>query len=89
MRRFLRRHGLGTTLGTLFLVSWLCQAVSQYYEARIEPGPVDWQAFWGAFGTSTFENWQSEFLQLFTFVMLTKWLYEAGSHESKDLPEDS
>jgi len=30
------------------------------------------------------ENWQSEFLQLLTFVVLTAVLIHRGSHESKD-----
>ena len=33
---------------------------------------------------STFENWQSEFLQLFTMVVLTAFLIHKGSHESRD-----
>jgi hypothetical protein len=37
-----------------------------------------------AWGLSTFENWQSEFLQLLTFVVLTAFLVHRGSHESKD-----
>lgn len=33
------------------------------------------------------ENWQSEFLQLFTFVVLTTYLVHRNSHESKDSSE--
>ena len=32
----------------------------------------------------TAENWQSEFLQLLTFVVATAYLIHKGSHESKD-----
>ena len=35
----------------------------------------------------TLENWQSEFLQLLTFVILTSFLIHRGSHESKDTDE--
>jgi hypothetical protein len=35
----------------------------------------------------TFENWQSELLQLLTFVALTTYLVHRGSHESKDTDE--
>jgi hypothetical protein len=39
------------------------------------------------FGRSTFENWQSEFLQLFSFVVLSALLIHRGSAESKDSDE--
>src|SRR3712207_4419059 len=39
-------------------------------------------------GRATFENWQSEFLQLLTFVVLTTFLIHKGSHESKDSDEE-
>jgi hypothetical protein len=38
-------------------------------------------------GSVTFENWQSELLQLLTFVALTTYLVHRGSHESKDTDE--
>jgi hypothetical protein len=34
---------------------------------------------------ATFENWESEFLQMASFVCLTIWLRQKGSAESKDL----
>jgi hypothetical protein len=37
---------------------------------------------------ATFENWQSEFLQLFTFVVLTTFLIHKGSHESRDTDDE-
>jgi hypothetical protein len=33
---------------------------------------------------STFENWQSEFLQVFIFIVLTTFLVHRMSHESPD-----
>ena len=41
-----------------------------------------WQ-FW----ESTLENWQSEFLQLFSFVVLASLFIHKGSAESKDSDE--
>ena len=38
----------------------------------------------GAFLSSLFENWESEFLQMWVFVMLTAYLFQRGSPESKD-----
>ena len=37
----------------------------------------------GHFGEATFENWESEFLQMACFVLLTVFLYQRGSSESK------
>ena len=36
------------------------------------------------FGQSTLENWQSEFLQLFSFVVFSAVLIHRGSAESRD-----
>ena len=35
-------------------------------------------------GQSTFENWQSEFLQVFVFGVVTTFLVHRKSHESPD-----
>ncbi len=37
------------------------------------------------FGEATFENWESEFLQMGSYVLLTVWLRQRGSAESKSL----
>lgn len=37
---------------------------------------------------ATMENWQSEFLQLLAFVVLTTYFIHKGSHESKDTDEE-
>jgi hypothetical protein len=36
------------------------------------------------FGEWTFQNWQSEFLEVFVLIVLTAYLIHKGSHESKD-----
>ena len=38
----------------------------------------------GHFIEATFENWESEFLQMALFVVCTMFLYQKGSSESKD-----
>ena len=38
----------------------------------------------GHFLQTTFENWESEFLQMALFLILTMFLYQKGSSESKD-----
>jgi hypothetical protein len=41
----------------------------------------------GDFVEATFENWESEFLQMGMYVVLTAVLYQRGSSESKPLNE--
>jgi hypothetical protein len=41
----------------------------------------------GHFGEAVFENWESEFLQMASYVVLTAWLFQRGSAESKPLDE--
>lgn len=38
----------------------------------------------GAFLSGVFENWESEFLQMSAYVVLTAYLFQRGSAESKD-----
>jgi hypothetical protein len=40
------------------------------------------------FGEAVFENWESEFLQMGAYVLLTVWLVQRGSAESKPLDSD-
>jgi hypothetical protein len=80
MKRYpLGNYGLAIVLTALFLASWGAQAI---FEVAI--GDESWVHFWA----STTENWQSEFLQLLTFVVLTKTFVFKGSHESKDSADD-
>ena len=37
------------------------------------------------FGSAVMENWQSEYLQFTLFILLTVWLVQRGSPESKEL----
>ncbi|WIB67014.1 hypothetical protein DEI93_13780 [Curtobacterium sp. MCBD17_035] len=41
----------------------------------------------GDFVEATFENWESEFLQMGSYVVLTSFLFQRGSSESKPLDE--
>jgi hypothetical protein len=50
------------------------------------------QAYWqylgsGHFAEATFENWESEFLQMGSYVLLTAFLVQRGSPESKPLDQ--
>ena len=92
MKRLWRNYSLSITLAGLFFVSWIGQLVTQWFtwandqqehNQSLEVGDFLWQ-FW----TSTLENWQSEFLQLLTFVVLTTFLIHRNSHESRDSDDE-
>jgi hypothetical protein len=91
MRHLWRSYNLSIVLLALFLTSWIGQGVFQWFEMANEAqahGQASTLAeFIPAFFSATFENWQSEFLQLFTMVILTAFLIHKGSHESKDQDE--
>lgn len=87
-----KNYGLSITLCALFLSSWAGQAYFQWNhfisEQEAHKQPVLINDFLNSFMQSTLENWQSEFLQLLTFVLLTAYLIHKGSHESKDSDEE-
>ncbi len=91
MRNLWHNYNLSIVLLTLFLASWIGQATFQWFEMANEAqahGEASTLAeFIPAFFSATLENWQSEFLQLFTMVILTAFLIHKGSHESKDQDE--
>lgn len=90
LRRIFHNHGLSIALLTLFLISFVGQAWSGWYTYNEEQvmhgqGAVALSEYLasGHFGEATFENWESEFLQMAFYVLLTVWLYQLGSSESK------
>src|SRR5688572_13753991 len=90
MGRLWRDYNLRIVLFALFLVAWIGQTATGWVEFAAEQQQHGQEAavfgqdgyFW-RWGQATLENWQSEFLQLFTFVVLTTFLIHKGSHESK------
>jgi hypothetical protein len=94
MKRLWRDYSLSIVLGALFLVSWALHAWTGWVHfAADQQSHGESAAVFGASGyvwrwaEGTFENWQSEFLQLLSFVVLTSFLIHRGSHESKDSSE--
>jgi hypothetical protein len=92
--RFARDYGLSLVLLVLFLVSFVLQTWMGWRNFSAEarehgsvPNVFGDDGYVWSWGLSTFENWQSEFLQLLTFVVLTASLIHKGSHESKDSDE--
>lgn len=96
MRRFLRDNGLSLALFALFLVSFIGQALTGWkanaeglrQHGLAEIGFLTYLTS-GHFISATFENWESEFLQMATYVLLTVFLFQKGSPESKNPDEDN
>jgi hypothetical protein len=92
MKRFFRDNGLSLVLFGLFFFAFLFgQSLTGYQHANNEaqehgqPTVTYTEYLTGNhFLEATMENWESEFLQMFFFVVLTVFLYQKGSAESKD-----
>jgi hypothetical protein len=90
----LRDNGLSITLITLFLAFWIGQALAghqHYNEEQLEHGRVTVSLGEylrsSDFLEATAENWESEFLQMGAYVLLTCFLFQRGSSESKKIGE--
>jgi hypothetical protein len=83
-------HSLSLALAGLFVLSFLGHAASGTHHYNAEQHvhgqpPVSLLQYMGAarFWFESFQNWQSEFLSVGTVVVLSIWLRERGSPESK------
>jgi len=97
MRKFLYHNGLSIVFLLMFVVGLFGQVIfgiSQYNDELLKAGAstVSMSGYLtsGHFMQSTFENLESEFLQMALFVWLTIFLRQKGSSESKgfDGPEE-
>lgn len=94
MKRFFRDNGLSLVLLVMFFAFWAGQAVAgfnvynhdQALHARDQIDFSDYLAS-GHFWQATGENWESEFLQMGFYVILTSFLFQKGSAESNDPDE--
>jgi hypothetical protein len=88
IKKLYKNYGLSVVLFLLFISTWALHFVVQIIKVSHDQesrGEVfSWGQFFPEFLTSTFENWQSEFLQLLTFVVLTAYLIHKNSAESRD-----
>jgi hypothetical protein len=89
--RIFRENGLSIVLFTLFFLSIVGQYLTgwkQYNDDQKEHHQPTVSAIEylgeGHFIEATFENWESEFLQMGMYVVLTIFLYQKGSSESKN-----
>ena len=95
VRNTLRNNGLSLVWITLFLVFLAAQALAghgvynqeQQAHGEAAVGLMQYLGT-GHFGEAVFENWESEFLQMAMFVILTAFLYQKGASESKDPEKD-
>jgi hypothetical protein len=92
--RLLRDNGLTIVLMLLFAASIIGQLLAGWHVALSDAarhgqpglGLLEY-ARSPAFVATVFENWESEFLQMSAYVMLTAVLFQRGSAESKDPDE--
>lgn len=90
MREWARDHGLLLANIALFLVffgAMIFTGAAAYSEDQVAHGQaavsVGEYLGTGTFLEATFENWESEFLQMGMYVVLTAYLFQKGSSESK------
>lgn len=95
MKKFFRNNALSLVFIFLFVLSLGAQVyfgIIEHNRELLEAGgqPVSLIAYFrsGHFIESTFENWESEFLQMALFVLLTIFLRQKGSSESKRFDEE-
>jgi hypothetical protein len=93
-RTFLRDNGLSIVVFALFFMFLAGQSVAGWHEFNEEQRehgePVVAFAEYlvgGHFAQATAENWESEFLQMAFYVLLTTFLFQKGSSESKKIGE--
>jgi hypothetical protein len=89
-RTLLYSRSLGVTMGAIFVLSWLAQSVAgwaAYNEQRLTQlqDPIPWLGYLAAadFWSRSLQNWQSEFLAVGSMAVLSIFLRQRGSPESK------
>jgi hypothetical protein len=90
IRTAIYSNSLLIVMGLVFLGSWLSQSLTGWTDfnaeqAEHEEPRVSWLGYLGTsnFWESTFQNWQSEFLAVGSFIVLAIYLRQRGSPESK------
>jgi hypothetical protein len=92
VRRFAKHNGLSIFFLALFLAALILQAFAghaDFNEDQDRHGDPHMSlgryVLSSEFGTAVMENWQSEYLQFTLFLLMTVWLLQRGSPESKEL----
>ncbi len=98
LRTAIYSRSLGLVMGGIFVLSWLAQSisgVSAFNEQQLSQlqAPVSWSSYVTSadFWSRTLQNWQSEFLAVGSMVVLSIYLRQRGSPESKPVgsPHDA
>jgi hypothetical protein len=96
MTRFLKNNGLAIAMFSIFLVTLVGMSLTgwQTENNSLQDHRQATQSYGeyltsGSFIEAVFENWESEFLQMWALVMLTVFLYQKGSADSKPLRGDA
>ena len=91
MKKIWHSNGLSIVLVVITVLSLLGQTLTGWFEhngdlADFGRQPLGLAAYLqsGHFIEATFENWESEFLQMGLYIVLTIKLFQRGSSESKD-----
>jgi hypothetical protein len=90
LRRVLYENSLLVVMGAIWVGSWFGQSITGVAEYTLErlghsqPG-VSWDEYLtrADFWEKTLQNWQSEFLAVGSMAILTVYLRQRGSPESK------
>jgi hypothetical protein len=92
MRTFLRENALTLFFGALLLLALVGQAFSglaEFNSQQVASGqeaiPLAHYLLSSDFAADVAENWQSEFLQFFLYILATVWFVQKGSSESKEV----
>ena len=96
MGKWVKDHGLLLANIALFLIFFggmIISGAQSYSEDQLAHGEpavtvIEYLGT-GQFLEATFENWESEFLQMGMYVILTVFLFQKGSSESKPLDDDA
>lgn len=96
MGKWAKEHGLliaNTALFLVFFVGMVLSGAASYSEEQQAHGDAAVSVLQflgtGEFMEATFENWESEFLQMAMYVVLTVFLFQKGSSESKPMGRDA
>jgi hypothetical protein len=91
VRRFVRDNSLGLFFGAIFLATLTAEALvghSDFNHQQVahhdDAISLGRYVVSSSFMADVLENWQSEYLQFTLYILLTVWLIQRGSPESKE-----
>jgi hypothetical protein len=91
LRRLWRDYSLTIVVGALFATSFVLHVVFGWWQYAADQAAngqqaalFGWDGFVIYFGEWTFQNWQSEFLEVFVLITATVYFIHKGSPESRD-----